>query len=67
MYRTLLSAVVLLCVVVVGNWLMMEHPELGVYFKYGLLPALLFLFGLSYKKQTEYITKRVSANNDSQS
>lgn len=65
MYRTLLSAVLLLCLVVAGNWMMIDYPNFGIYLKYSVLPALLVLFVLSYKKQTEYITKRVSTNIDS--
>lgn len=62
MYRTLLSAVILLCLVIAGNILISVYPDVGVYIKYSLLPALILLFGLSYKKQTEYITKRVSVS-----
>lgn len=41
---------------------MIYHSGLGDYVKYALVPALIVLFGLSYKKQTDYISKRVSAN-----
>lgn len=66
MYRTMLSALVALCVVIISNRLASGHPDFAIYIKYALLPSLIVLFGLSYKKQTEYITKRVSANNKSQ-
>ncbi|GAB1263183.1 hypothetical protein NBRC116495_38930 [Aurantivibrio plasticivorans] len=65
MYRSLLSALVLLCLIIVANKLVIDHPELVNYVKYALLPALIVLLGFSYKKQTDYISKRVSANKDS--
>lgn len=67
MYRSLLSAVALLCLIIVTNKLVIDHPDFGDCVKYALLPALIVLFGFSYKKQTDYISKRVSANKDSQS
>lgn len=62
MYRSLLSAAVLLSLTIVTNLLVIYHSGLGDYVKYALVPALIVLFGLSYKKQTDYISKRVSAN-----
>lgn len=59
MYRSLLSAAVLLSLTIVTNQLVNDHPGLGDYVKYALLPALIVLFGFSYKKQTDYISKRV--------
>lgn len=65
MYRTVLSALVILCLVVIGRQLVQDYPGLLVFLKYSILPGLVLLFGFSYKKQTEYITKRVSATKNS--
>lgn len=65
MYRTVLSALVILCALIIGDRLVQEYPSLVVFLKYALLPALVVLFGFSYRKQTEYIAKRISANKDS--
>lgn len=65
MYRSLLSAAVLLSLTIFANQLVIDHPSLIDYVKYALLPALIVLFGFSYKKQTDYISKRVSANKES--
>jgi hypothetical protein len=64
MYRSLLSAAILLSLIIVTNQLVIDHPGLGEYVKYALLPALIVLFGFSYKKQADYISKRVSANKE---
>lgn len=62
MYRSLLSATVLLSLTITMNQLVIDHPSLSDYVKYALLPVLIVIFGFSYKKQTEYISQRVSAN-----
>lgn len=67
MYRSLLSGVVLLCFIIVTNKIVIDNPSLGDYVKYALFPALILVFGISYKKQTDYISKRVSANIEQQS
>lgn len=61
MYRTLLSAVLILCVAAIGAQLIQSYPSLLDFIKYSILPGLVLLFAFSYKKQTEYISKRVSA------
>lgn len=60
-YRTLLSAIFILCIVAIGTHITESNPSFLEFVKYLILPGLVLLFGLSYKKQTEYITKRVSA------
>ncbi|WP_460426881.1 hypothetical protein [Azotobacter armeniacus] len=62
MYRTVLSALVILCVLLIGKHLIAESQNFSTFSKYALLPALAVLFCLSYKKQTEYIAKRISAS-----
>ena len=61
MYRTLLSAVLILCVAAIGAQLIHSYPSLLHFIKYSILPGLVLLFAFSYMKQTEYISKRVSA------
>ena len=60
-YRTLLSAIFILCVFAIGAHIAKSNPSFLEYVKYLILPGLVLLFGFSYKKQTEYISKRVSA------
>lgn len=60
MYRTLLSALLILCIAAIGAQLVQPNPGALDFAKYSILPGLVLLFGLSYKKQTEYITKRIS-------
>lgn len=60
-YRTLLSAVLILCIIAIGAQFAKSNPRFLEFVKYLILPGLVLLFGLSYKKQTGYITKRVSS------
>lgn len=60
-YRTLLSAIFILCVVAIGAHIGKSNPNFLEFVKYLILPGLVLLLGLSYKKQTGYISKRVSA------
>jgi len=60
-YRTLLSASFILCVITIGLHVAEMNPNFLEFLKYLILPGLVLLFGLSYKKQTEYISKRVFA------
>lgn len=62
MYRTVLSVFIVLIFVAIGRQIIQVYPGLLNVFKYSILLGLALLFGLSYKKQTEYITKRVSEN-----
>ena len=59
-YRTLLSAVLILCVAAIGAHFAKSYPSILELVKSLILPGLVVLFAFSYKKQTEYITKRVS-------
>lgn len=63
MYRTILSAFVILCLVAIGRQLVQAYPSMLDVLKYAILPVMVLLFGFSYKKQTEYITKRISSSN----
>jgi hypothetical protein len=65
MYRSLISALVILCLLVAGEKIIHEYESLSSYYKYALLPALLILFVFSYRKQSEYIVKRINSNNES--
>lgn len=65
MYRTVLSAFLILCFVAIGRQLVQAHPSMLVLLKYAILPGMVLLFGFSYKKQTEYITKRISSSKGS--
>lgn len=60
-HRTLLSAIFILCVFAIGAHIAKSNPSFLEFVKYLMLPGLVLLFGFSYKKQTEYILKRVSA------
>lgn len=60
-YRALISTLVILCFVAICRQLIQIYPFALVIIKYSLLPGLVLLFGFSYKKQTEYIKKRISA------
>lgn len=64
MYRSILSALVILCLLVLVDKIVHEYEILSSFFKYASLPALLILFGLSYRKQSEYIAKRIKSNNE---
>jgi hypothetical protein len=64
-YRTLLSAFLILCVAAIGAKLVQSEPILIDILKYSILPGLVILFGFSYKKQTEYISKRIISINKS--
>lgn len=60
MYRTLLSVILILCIAGIGSHLAELHPGFIDFMEYLILPGLGLLFMFSYKKQTEYITKKVS-------
>ncbi len=61
MYRTLLSALLLLLCAAAVWQLVQSVPSMMILFKLLILPGLVLLFVFSYKKQTELITKRISA------
>ena len=60
-YRTLLSALLILCISAIGVQFVQTYPGLLGFVKYSILPGLVLLFGFSYKKQTEYIKRRISS------
>ena len=62
MYRTVLSLILFVVLTVIYNACLDLWPELRSVSIYLLLAALFFLFLLSYRKQTTYITKRVSSS-----
>lgn len=62
MYRSVLSTLLILCLVAVGQSIFQNFTSSAPLMKYALLPALVVLFGLSYKKQTDYIVKRIEVN-----
>lgn len=64
MYRTLLSMLVLLLVAFAYRFLELKWPGLGVWSPYILIVLLFVLFLFSYRKQTEYVAKRVKADTD---
>ena len=58
-YRSVIA--LLLCLICTGGWTALAANWLifGKYESYVLLIVLLVLFGLAFRKQTQYITKRV--------
>lgn len=63
MYRTLCSMILLFVALVLFDALAIRFPFLSTIAPYVVIVALLALFLLSYRKQTDYITRRVDANN----
>jgi hypothetical protein len=61
-YRTLCSMFVLLLLILGYQFLQAAFPALGSWNSYIFVVLLLIMFLLSYKKQTEYVKKRVEAN-----
>lgn len=61
MYRSVLSTLVLLCLMFMGEAAIDHFPSLSSIFQYLALPIMIVLFGYAYKKQTSYIKKRVDA------
>ena len=62
MYRTIVSMLVLLFLLRGCNIIEVSYPSIGQYSPYVLGLLLLILFIYAYRKQTEYITKRVNAS-----
>ena len=62
MYRTVLSMILFVALTVVYNVCIEAWPELRSTSIYLLLAALFILFLFSYRKQTNYITKRVASS-----
>lgn len=64
MYRTTLSMIIVLTIVVVYNSCMSYWPGIATLGKYIVVGVLFLLFFFSYRKQTDYITKRITVNKD---
>ena len=62
MYRTLCSMFILLILLKFYEWMEIQTPILKDWSNYILITLLLFMFLFSYRKQTQYITKRIKAN-----
>jgi len=62
MYRTLCSLLLFLCAVPIFDCINQAYPAIGSAAPYFGGLGLLVLFLFSYRKQTNYISKRVSAN-----
>lgn len=62
MYRTLCSMFILLILLKFYEWIESQIPILKNWSNCILVVLLLFMFLLSYRKQTQYITKRIKAN-----
>lgn len=60
MYRTLISVLVCLLLTRIYSQLQSAYPWFAGYAPSVVIVVLLILFAFSYKKQTEYITKRIS-------
>src|SRR3990167_11080231 len=63
MYRTFTAMFFLLLLFKLYNFLSVKFPILNESSLYILIALLLVMFLFSYRKQTEYISKRVKANN----
>ena len=62
MYRTLCSMFILLILLKFYEWIEIQLPTLKDWSNCLLITLLLFMFLFSYRKQTQYITKRIRAN-----
>lgn len=63
MYRTLIAMLILLLLAKFYEYLELVFPILKNWNIYALMFLLILMFLFSYKKQTEYIAKRVKSNN----
>ncbi len=63
-YRSVIALI--FCLICTGVWtaLIANFPIFEKYEHYVLLVAILVLFGLAYRKQTQYITKRVALHKE---
>ena len=64
MYRTLFSLFVSLLALIGFDTLALKYPILSISAPYALFVALLVLFLFSYRKQTEYIIRRIKSAGD---
>lgn len=63
MYRTFSSMLILLMLLKFYELIEIEFQILKIWSPYILVGLLLIMFLYSYRKQTEYVTKRIKANN----
>lgn len=63
MYRTFISMLILLVLLKLYELIELKFQMLKNWNPYILIGLLLIIFLYSYRKQTEYITKRIKANN----
>ena len=63
MYRTICSMFILILLLLAYQFVELKFPVIGQWNLFILVVLLLVIFISSYKKQTEYITKRIKANN----
>jgi len=61
-YRTLNATFILILIIKAWTWIEFKYSHLNGSGPYLLLGLLLVMFLYSYKKQTEYVVKRVKAN-----
>ena len=60
MYRTILSLLVLLALLIIFNEIQTSFPEIQSFSAYILITLLIGIFLFSYQKQTKYIVKRIN-------
>jgi len=64
-YRTLCSLFIIVFLFKIYNFIELKYAVISDYAVYALIGVLFIIFLLSYKKQTEYIKKRIDAKNNS--
>jgi len=62
MYRTLCAMFILLIILKFYEWMETKAPIIKDWSNWIVITLLLFMFLFSYRKQTQYITKRIKAN-----
>ncbi len=63
MYRTLSAMLVLIVLLKIYGWFEFQLPALKALDPFILVVLLLIIFIYSYRKQTQYIVKRIKSNN----
>ncbi len=63
MYRTFSAMIILFTLLKIYEFIELKYPILKNWNPYILIGLLLVMFLYSYRKQTEYIVKRIKANN----
>lgn len=64
MYRTFIAMIILLMLLKIYEQIDLKFPALKDWNPYILMFLLLIMFLYAYRKQTEFITKRIKANQD---